>query len=392
MPQPNPPDQNSALVMAGIPNVNATLYRTIRFSVGDPVVYIELPDATGGKKSLLILRDIEMGRARRHARADSVACPADFTPEAGLSGDRETATAQAAAECLRRAGVTSVVGDRTLPLIFAEMIRRAGIAVECDTELGVAQRRSKDEQELAWIREAQKVTEGAMEMACRLIASSPANAHGVLLHDGSPLTSQRVRAAVDHWLLDRGYSNPPSIVAGGPDGGDCHNLGHGELKTGQPVIIDIFPRNRETLYNGDCTRTVVHGDASDQLLKMHTAVRQAKAAAIAATKAGVTGEDVHRAASEVITQRGFALGLPEQNAPDSYCAMTHGTGHGVGLDVHEPPLLDLKGPELVVGDVITIEPGLYRVDLGGVRVEDMVVVTQDGHENLNSLPEGLDWR
>ena len=388
---PDSGDQSPALVMAGIPNVNGALYRTIRFSVGDPVVYIELPDGTGNRKSLLILRDIEIERARKHARADSMVCPADFTPQGGLSGDRETAVAQAAAECLTRAGVTGVVADRTLPLIFAEMIRRAGIDLTCDMELGVAERRSKDEQELAWLREAQIVTEGAVEMACRLIASSPAAADGTLSHEGSPLTSERVRAAVDHWLLDRGYSNPPSIVAGGPDGGDCHNLGHGELKTGQPVIIDIFPRNRETLYNGDCTRTVVHGDVPDELLAMHDAVRQAKAAAIATAKAGVTGEEVHRAASEVITQREYAMGLPERDAPDSFCAMTHGTGHGVGLDVHEPPLLDLNGPELVPGDVITVEPGLYRVDLGGVRVEDMIVVTEDGHENLNSLPEGLDW-
>ena len=385
-------NENSALVMAGIPNLNGALYHKIRFSVGDPVVYIELPDETGGRKSVLILRDIEMGRARRHARADRVACPADFAPRGGLSGDRETATAEAAAECLKRAGVARVVGDRTLPLIFAEMIRRAGIGVDCDPELGVAQRRGKDEQELAWLRAAQKVTEGAMEMACRLIASCRADAEGVLIHDGGPLTSERVRAAVDHWLLDRGYSNPPSIVAGGPDGGDCHNLGYGELKTGQPVIIDIFPRNRETLYNGDCTRTVVHGDASDELLEMHAAVCRAKAAAIAVTGAGVTAEQVHLAASQVIIQSGYAMGLPQPNAPDSYCAMTHGTGHGAGLDVHEPPLLDLKGPELVVGDVITVEPGLYRVDLGGVRVEDMIVVTEDGHENFNSLPEGLGWR
>ncbi len=392
MPSSRSRGQDSAIVMAGIPNINGALYRTIRFSVGDPVVHIELPDSTGGRKSLLILRDIEMGRARQHARADSVACPADFPPDGGLSGDRETATAQAGAECLKRAGVANVIADRTLPLIFAEMIRRAGIGLECDTELGVAERRSKDEQELAWLRQAQKVTEGAMEMACRLIANSEARSDGVLLRDGGPLTSQRVRAIIDHCLLDRGYSSPPSIVAGGPDGGDCHNLGQGELRTGQPVIIDIFPCNQETRYNGDCTRTVVHGDASDELLKMHAAVRQAKAAAIKATKAGVTGEDVHRAASQAIISSGYAMGLPEEGTPESYCAMTHGTGHGVGLDVHEPPLLDFKGPELVVGDVITIEPGLYRLDLGGIRVEDMVAVTEDGHENFNSLPEGLDWR
>ena len=392
MPEPRAPGTKTATVMAGVPQLNGGLYRRIRFSVVDPVVYLALPAEGGQQKTVLILRDIEMARARREARVDQVACPADFTPEGGLSGDRETATAQAAAECLRRAGVGRVIGDRTLPLIFVDLIRQAGIAVECDPELGVIERRSKDQEEIAWLGEAQRTTEGAMEMACRLIASAEARRDGVLVRDGEPLTSERVRAAIDHWLLDRGYSNPPAIVAGGPGGADCHNLGFGALKTAQPVIIDIFPRNRTSLYHGDCTRTVVHGGIPDEIARMHAVVRQAKAAAIAAVRAGVTGEAVHLVAKAVVTGRGYHMGLPDEQSPDSYCAMTHGTGHGVGLDVHEPPLLDLKGPELVPGDVLTIEPGLYRNDLGGVRVEDMVVVTTEGCENLNRLHERLDWK
>lgn len=385
------PDSRSALIMAGIPQTNGALYHRIRFAVGDPAAYIELPDGSRGATRVLILRDIEMGRARQKARADRVACPADYAPREGLSGDRETATAQAAAECLRQAGVKSVVGDRSLPLLFADMIRRAGIELTCDVDLGVIERRSKDQREIEWIRQAQAVTEDAMEMALRLIATSDARADGVLLRDGEPLTSQRVRAAIDHWLLDQGYSNPPAIVAGGPAGADCHNLGAGELRTGQPVILDIFPRNRETLYNGDCTRTVVHGEVSDELARMHSAVRQAKAAARGAIRPGVTGEEVHLAATSAVLAAGYSIGLPDEDAADSYCALTHGTGHGVGLDVHEPPLLDLKGPPLVLGDAVTIEPGLYRADIGGVRVEDIVIVTADGCESLNRLPEGLDW-
>jgi Xaa-Pro aminopeptidase len=387
----NANENPQALLLAGVPYVNGVLYHRIRFAVMDTVVYLTQPTEDGGMKSVLILRDIEMERARRLARVDQVNCPADFEPEGGLSGDRETATAQAAAECLRRAGVATVTADRSLPLIFAEMARRAGIAVECDTELGVVDRRSKDDQEVQWLREAQEVTEGAMRMACELVASATARADGVLVHDGQALTSERVRAAIDHWLLDRGYSNPTSIVAGGPDGADCHDVGTGDLKTGQPVIIDIFPRNRETLYNGDCTRTVVHGEVSEALEKMHAAVCEAKAAATAAVKAGVTGESVHVATKEAFQRCGYEFGLLADK-PDDYCALTHGTGHGIGLDVHEPPLLDMKGPELVAGEAVTIEPGLYRKDLGGVRVEDIVIVTQDGCINLNRLPEGLVWK
>jgi Xaa-Pro aminopeptidase len=376
--------------MAGIPLTNAALYHRLRFSVGDPAVYLELPGQPQGQ-SLLILRDIEMQRARQHARADRVACPADFAPASGLSGDRETATAQAAAECLRRAGVARVVADRSLPMIYVEMLARAGIAVECDLDFGVIDRRRKDEQEIAWLSEAQAMTEAVVEMACSLIARAKPDRDGVLTHQDEPLTSERVRAIVDHRLLDCGYTNPPSIIAAGVMGGDCHELGRGPLRTGEPVIVDIFPRNSETRYNGDCTRTVVHGEISDEIARMHRAVRRAKAAAIAAVRAGVSGETVHRAAIETIRQEGFETGIDDQ-APPTRCAMVHGTGHGVGLDIHEPPLLDFKGPELLAGDVVTVEPGLYRGDLGGIRVEDMVVVTAEGCENLNKLPEGLDWR
>lgn len=380
-----------AVVMAGIPELNAALYRRLRFSVGDPAALVELPQADGTSTSTLILRDIEMHRARQHARVDQVACPADFAPASGLSGDRETATAQSVAECLRRAGVKEAVADRTLPLIYADIIRQAGIDVVCDAEMGILARRAKDEQEVAWLREAQQVTEGAMEMACRLICAANVRADGVLLHEGRPLTSERLRASVDQWLLERGYTNPPPIIAGGPVGADCHNIGSGELRTGTPVIVDIFPRNRATHYNGDCTRTAVHGEISETLQRMHAAVVKAKAAATAATRPGATGEQVHQATRESILASGYHLGLPGPDDPDSFCTMPHGTGHGIGLDVHEPPLLDMKGPELVVGDALTIEPGLYRRDLGGVRVEDMVIVTPDGCENLNALPEGLDW-
>lgn len=384
-------ETRSATIMAGVPAINGALVHRIRFVVGDPVALLEIPGDGGRRESTLILRDIEMARARHHARVDRVACPADFSPDGGLSGDRETATAQAAAECLRRAGVRSVVGDRSLPLCFIHELGRADIAIEYDPDMGVATRRTKDSQEIEWLREAQRVTEEVMQQACRLVATARADSDGVLSVDGDPLTSERVRATIDHWLLDRGFSNPVTIVAGGPAGADCHDKGTGPLRTGEPVIIDIFPKNRETLYNGDCTRTVVHGEIPAEVARMHAAVIDAKADAIAAVRAGVTGQQVHAATTKALTRHGYTMERPNEDRPDSFCAMTHGTGHGIGLDVHEPPLLDDGGPALVVGDALTVEPGLYCRAIGGVRVEDMIIVTETGHENLNQLPQGLDW-
>ena len=381
----------TATLLAGIPAINNTLYRRLRFSVGDPTALVEITQPDGSTHATLILRDIEMHRAKQHARADDVTCPADFKPAGGLSGDRETATAQAAAECLRRAGLTQVTADRTLPLIYAHQAREAGIEVVCDTELGVLERRAKDEEEVAALHKAQQATEDAMRMACEMVAHAEAAADGVLHVDGTPLTSERVKTAIDIWLLERGFDNPESIVAAGPLCADCHNRGTGNLLTSQSVIIDIFPQDKQTRYNGDCTRTVVHGDIPDELVQMQAVVVEAKAAAIEATQPGATGEDVHRAVQQVILNHGYEMGLPGPDDPLSRIAMTHGTGHGVGLDVHEPPLLDFGGPELVVGDCLTIEPGLYRRDFGGVRVEDMVIVSPCGCINLNTLPEGLSW-
>ncbi|MHB8973027.1 MAG: M24 family metallopeptidase [Pirellulaceae bacterium] len=379
-----------ATLMAGIPAHNMALYHRVRFVVGDPAVFIELSE-NGKSSSVLILRDIEMERAKAHARVDRVACPAHFAPASGLSGDRETATAQSAAEFLRRQEVTRVTADRSLPLIYSHALREAGIDVQCDLDLGVTVRRAKDADEVAHLRESQRATEQAIEMACALIARAKPDRRGALQHDGAPLTSERVRAALDVFLLERGYTNPASIVAGGPAGADCHNLGSGALYTGQPVIVDVFPQNRQTLYYGDCTRTVVHGEVSDTLRTMRNAVAAAKAAGVAAVRAGVTGQSVHEATIAVIRQHGYAIGLPADDAPDTYCAMVHGTGHGVGLEVHEPPLLDMGGPSLVVGDALTVEPGLYCKALGGLRIEDLVIATPEGCENLNRLSEELTW-
>lgn len=373
--------------MAGNPGTNKSLYRAIRFVVHDAAIAIDLPNGT----RTLILREIELDRARKHACADEVFGYSDFTPECGLSGDRETAAAQSTAECLLRNGITAVYADRTLPLIYAEAIQTAGISLELDPEMGVTDRRVKDDQEISHLRNAQEVTEQAMRMACETVANAEPDDTGVLHLHGNPLTSESMRTMIDSFLLDRNFFNPTSIVAGGSDGGDCHHLGSGELHTCQPIIIDIFPLDKSSMYNGDCTRTVVHGTIPDEVTKMHAAVAAAKEAATAATQSGVTGETIHLETIRVLTEHGYCEGLPSEDDPPTYCSMPHGTGHGIGLDVHEPPLLDRNGPALLVGDVITIEPGLYSHAIGGVRIEDMVLVTQEGCENFNALPEGLTW-
>ncbi|MDG1838445.1 MAG: Xaa-Pro peptidase family protein [Phycisphaerales bacterium] len=374
-------------LIAGIPATNDTFFHAIRFAAGDPAALIECDG-----HRMLIIRDIEMARAKASARADEVRCPADFMPTGGLSGDRETATAQATAEAIRQRGVDAVRSDRTLPLSFVAALGEVGVAVNYDANLGVEERRVKDEAELDSLREAQIDTQAAIAQACETIAHATADCDGLLQHDGDSLTSERVRTLIDIHLLAAGYQNPTCIVAGGPQGADCHNVGQGALRTGEPIIIDVFPRSKSTKYNGDCTRMVVHGEVPPAVERMHAAVLAAKIAGEQVAKAGATGESVNAATTAVIIEHGYELGLPAEDADAGRIAMVHGTGHGVGLSVHEPPLLDIGGPPLLTGDVITIEPGLYGPAVGGLRLEDMVVVTESGCEDLGSgLQLGMCW-
>jgi Xaa-Pro aminopeptidase len=212
----------------------------------------------------------------------------------------------------------------------------------------------------------------------------------VLLDDASPLTSERVRAMAASLFMARGYSMPHgAIIATTPHVADCHHAGEGPLVTGQPVVVDLFPFDDATRYWGDCTRTVVHGQPSDEVLAMHAAVFEAKRAATQKLVAGQTAESVHHAVIEVLTSRGYALSRGQTSDEPT---IQHGTGHGIGLEVHEPILLDDGGGELLVNEVFTIEPGLYGRRVGGVRIEDMLVVGTGPARNLNRLHEGLDWR
>lgn len=371
-------------MMAGRSVDNASLYRRLGVSLGDPAVWID-----AGSRRIAMVRDLEMDRTRAAGRVDEVTTPAKYEPPSGLSGDRETAMAQAAANLLRKLRRDTVTVDRTLPFIYAWHLDQAEIEVRYDAELGVRDRRQKSAAEIESLRAAQSVTEDVMRLLCTRIARAGVNDHGELMHEGEVLTSDHIRRAAAIEFMSRSFSmSHGAICASVPQAGDCHHAGEGTLRTGVPIILDLFPRDDASLYWGDCTRTVVHGTINERVARMHAAVVAAKRAATAALVPGATGEAVHRASTDVLIEAGY---VESRGTITDGASIQHGTGHGIGLELHEPILLDNGGGEILSGEVFTVEPGLYGRDDGGVRVEDMIVATADGPMNLNRLPEGLDW-
>ncbi len=378
---PNHPNQ----IFAGFADKNATLFRRLGVPLGDPAAFLQF-----GDRQIAVVRDLEMDRVRQQRPGIEVTCPADHAGNDGMSADRETATAQAVANLAKAHGVTSLSGDRSLPLIFSWHLAAQGITVDYDADSGVADRRCKTEAEIEALTLAQATTETVMQMICETLADAAVDADGFLIHQGDVLTSERVRTMAAIAFLHRGFTmDHGAIVATAPEVADCHHAGTGPLRTDVPIVVDLFPRSQQTRFWGDCTRTVVNGTPGEEVIRMHAAVVDAKAACTAKLITGTTAGDAHAASEATLLRHGYASS--RGNITDGP-TIQHGTGHGIGLDVHEPILLDEGGGPMLENEVFTVEPGLYGRRTGGVRVEDMVVVTADGPRILNTLHEGLDWR
>lgn len=352
------------------------------FDAPDPYLTLYTPDALR-----LLVSELEYGRASRESPADEVARLSDY----GYAEKREGAGARAArravvAEFLADAGVDSVAVPGRFPLDTADGLRERGVTVEPDDRGVVTEIRAvKTDEEVEHIAVAQRANEAAMARAEELIAGADV-ADGVLHHDGEPLTAERVKEAIEVTLLRHGCGLDDTIVAGGEHGADPHDRGTGPLPADEPIVVDIFPRSKATRYHADMTRTFVRGEPTEELRRRYDVTMDAVEAAFDAIEPGVTGAAVHDAVCAVYEEAGYDT---LRSDPSTATGFIHGTGHGIGLDVHELPRLSPEGRELEAGNVVTVEPGLYDPAIGGIRIEDFVLVTDGGHENLVDYPTEL---
>ena len=264
------------------------------------------------------------------------------------------------------------------PSVYYAQLLQAGFQLELGSEPFFPQRALKDDVEAAAIRQGNAASAAGIRAAERVLKASEIVGNR-LVYNGRTLTSERLRMLVDQACLEHGALAKNTIVAGGRQGCDPHEAGHGPLRPNELIIVDVFPRIQKTGYHGDMTRTFLKGKANDAQRELVAAVRAAQLAAIEKVKAGVHGSTVHRAANAVFKQRGYVT----ERRGEGFVGFIHSTGHGLGLEVHEAPRVSLNAGALRSGHVITIEPGLYYPEIGGCRIEDVVRVNSTGSEMLS---------
>jgi Xaa-Pro aminopeptidase len=371
-----------AIVLFGETYFHPTILWRTGFLAPDPVVYIEI-DGEG----TLYVGGMELGRAQKQARVGKIARFDDEDFIKRRAGDGELqAFGAAIANRLAAADVDHVSVEPEFPVALARAIEAHDIVVVSDRPLFADERRAKTEEQAEAVRKTQQAAQAALDRVRSILVEAEIR-DGMLYRDGLPLTSSVLIAAIDSELLRHGCGADGTIAAGGSDASDPHTSDSGHLPAGQGVIVDIFPIDKKSRYFGDITRTFVVGEPSETWQKMHAAVQAAQEKALSMVAPGVNGRDIHRAVCQTLYDAGFGASLKGFQR-DGVPLMIHGTGHGVGLEIHEAPRVSDVDLELREGDVITIEPGLYSEEEGGVRIEDTVLVTAGGYRNLTDYPKG----
>lgn len=297
--------------------------------------------------------------------------------------------AQLAVRYVKSLGPPRFAVPENFPVWLADRLRADGIELDVDQEVFDERRRVKTEAQLAGMRRAQRAAEAAMD-TCREILRSAEQRGDELFVDGDPLTVERVKSAMNATFAAHDTTADEYIVAPAAQGAVGHDMGSGPIRAGEPVVVDIWPRDNESAVYTDMTRTFVVGEVPGEVQEWHRLVKEALDRAISEVKPGADAKAIFNGTCEIFE----AAGEPTQRTKQAGQALAdgffHGLGHGVGLEVHEAPGMGrVSDKQLVPGDVVTVEPGLYRSGYGGVRLEDIVLVTDDGAEVLTRYPYDL---
>jgi Xaa-Pro aminopeptidase len=353
--------------------------------VPDPFLYVEV----GGVKHAVI-SSMEIPRLQE---AGGIECHAleefgmDELVAQGLT--RDAMTDQVSVRAVKALGVTSAVVPYFFPLELADLLRAEGVELRVDRDLFYERRRVKSAAELAGIRRAQRGAQAGMTAARDLLRRAEL-ANGSATLDGEPLTSERLKAAISAAFTANGCSADEFVVSHGPQAAIGHHMGAGAIRSGEAIVIDLWPRDNESGCFADMTRTFCLGEPPEQLLEWHRLVKEALDRTAEQLRPGASARAIYDTSCDVFEQAGYQTQRTKTQGEPLVNGYFHSLGHGVGLEVHEEPGMGITAKkELVAGDVVTLEPGLYEKGAGGCRLEDLLLITEDGAENLTDFPYDL---
>jgi Xaa-Pro aminopeptidase len=374
------------VLIVGDTERSAELRHEIPIHIGDPFLYAEV----GGRR-VAVVWSIEGDRITLVDPTIEVIPSETFPSDELIRGGMDTyeIAPTLTVQMVESLGVTSAVVPRAFPLQYADRLRTAGIELVTDQRFFDERRRRKTAAELDGIHRASRAAEAGTAAIASLLAQSEPGADGRVV-DGEPLTAELLKEAATQAFSAAGCQGDELIVAIGPQAADGHHQGSGRVANDDVVLCDLFPRHSESACFSDMTRTFAVGTADPEISTWHAQTLQALDLVRGLVRPGANGREIFLSVCNFYEALGYPTSLSKPEGTVLREGFNHGLGHGVGLEVHEAPTLSKLGHELLAGDVITLEPGLYRHGFGGVRLEDLVVVTDEGCETITRYPYALD--
>lgn len=369
-----------AILIIAASERDSNLYYATRFLAPDPFVFIQIQ----GKKFLL-MSDLEVDRARQESKVGEVLSTSRLAEGYQKRVGKRPGFLDLIEDFFKKRKVKNLLVPADFPVAYADAFRKRKFHLAAKPDPFFESRTVKSREEIRAIEATQRHTEAACRLAIETIARSRIR-KGKLIYRGKLLTSEAIKKMINVTLMERNCVAQNTIIACGIDGVDPHHQGSGPLLANEPIVMDIFPQSVQSRYYADLSRTVVRGKATAKLKKMYAAVREGQEIAFKKIRHGADSSKIHEAIQRRFNELGFRTG--EMNGRMQ--GFFHGTGHGVGLEIHEPPRISTSKDILKAGQVVTVEPGLYYEDAGGVRLEDMVLVTKTGCRNLTRLPKILE--
>lgn len=369
-----------ATLMIAASESDANLYYATKFIAPDSFIFADIK----GEK-VMLMSDLEVDRARHQAAVDRVLSYSEYERRAREGGVQSPAVIDVIHVLFQEHGVKRIVVPANFSYKHARRLERLGYHLDLGPEPFFEHRAIKTDEEVKHVEAAQRATEVAVAAAFETLKAATVK-HETLWLDGEPLTSERIKKRINVTLMEMDCVAQHTIVAGGEQACDPHDEGSGPLPANQSIIFDVFPRSASSRYFADMARTVVRGRPTPELKRLYQAVKDAQEEAITKIKDGADGAAIHREILERFEAAGYRTGLIDGRMQGFF----HGTGHGVGLDIHEAPRIGKTGSRLQEGHIVTVEPGLYYPGLGAIRIEDMVLVTRDGCRNLTNFPKELE--